>query len=66
MSDTTVGEMPPLAKLPTIDEVVPVGPDDEACINEIRSVLARHNALQRFGITLLHKHFDITDDEVLL
>lgn len=55
-----------LADLPTIDQVIPVGPHDEECIEELRQVLVRHGALQRFGITLLHKHFDVGDEEVLL
>jgi len=33
---------------------------------ELRDVLKKHNALDRFGITLLHKHFDIADDEIML
>lgn len=33
---------------------------------ELRDVLKKHNALDRFGITLLHKHFDVADDEIML
>src|SRR3990172_9207208 len=33
---------------------------------ELRDVLKKHNALNRFGITLLHKHFDVADDEIML
>lgn len=56
----------PLAKLPSVFDVVPVGPQDDPCLNEIREVLDRHNALQRFGVTLLHEHFDVGEDEVLV
>lgn len=52
--------------LPDISDVVPLGPQDQACIEEIRDVLRRHGALQRFGLMLLHRHFDLTDDEVLV
>jgi hypothetical protein len=52
--------------LPDINDVVPVGPQDQACMDEVREVLERHGALQRFGLTLLHQHFDIAEDEVLV
>lgn len=53
-------------QLPRIEEVQPVSEQDEACLREIRDVLARHNCLTRFGVSLLHDHFDIDDDEVLV
>ena len=28
-------------------------------------MLKQHNKLDRFGICLLHKHFDVNDDEVM-
>jgi len=55
-----------LSRLPDIDEVRPFGPDDKACFDELRAVLEKHEALQRFGITLLHQHFDIANNEVLV
>lgn len=39
---------------------------DAACLNDLRGVLERHVRLDRFGITLLHRHFDLGPDEVLL
>lgn len=54
------------ARLPDIDDVVPLADADEQLIAELRGVLDRHGAVQRFGITLLHQHFDVTDDEVLV
>jgi hypothetical protein len=56
----------PLPKLPNIYEIERVGPQDDACIDEIREVLKRHGALQRFGITLLHQHFDMAPGELLV
>jgi hypothetical protein len=47
-----------------IDEVQPFDPEkDQPIFDEIRQVLARHNALHRFGVTLLHKHFDVYEGE---
>lgn len=53
-------------RLPDIDQVVPLGPDDPQLIHELRDVLDRHGALERFGITLLHQHFDVAEGEVLV
>jgi hypothetical protein len=55
-----------LAPLPDINEVRPVGQDDDVVFAEIRDVLKRHGALQRFGVTLLHQHFPIAPGEVLV
>jgi len=49
-----------------IDDCPPFGPDDEACFTEIREVLSKHGKLHRFGMTLLHGHFEIGEDEILL
>lgn len=54
------------APLQDIDEVAPIGPADASCLKEIYEVLKRHSKESRFGVTLLHKHFSMTDDEVLL
>jgi hypothetical protein len=52
--------------LPDINEVEPLSDSDGACIEEIRKVLERHGRLKRFGIMLLHKHFDVANNEVLV
>ena len=49
-----------------IGDVEPIGEGDAACLEEIRQVLAKHGGLSRFGVTLLHSHFDMADDEVLM
>lgn len=54
------------AQMPDIDDVEPLSEKDEACIREVRNVLAKHGYLKRLGICLLHDHFEIGDDEVLL
>lgn len=52
--------------LPDILEAKPLGADDKPLVEDLISVLRKHNALDRFGITLLHQHFPIGDDEVLV
>ncbi len=49
-----------------INNVTPYGPDDEACFREVRDVLMKHGALERFGLQLLHKHFELNNDEVMV
>jgi hypothetical protein len=53
-------------KLPDISEVQPLSEKDEPLIKEIAAVLKKHNAIDRFGLTLLHQHFDTSDDEVMV
>lgn len=48
------------------DIVEPLQQSEMACIEEIKDVLKKHGKLDRFGITLLHKHFDIAEDEILV
>lgn len=55
-----------LAPLPDIDEAEPVSSKDDAVFAEIRDVLERHDALSCFGVTLLHQHFDLAEDEALV
>lgn len=49
-----------------IDDVQRIGPDDHECLAELRDVLAKHGKLERFGLTLLHSHFPVAADEVLV
>jgi hypothetical protein len=49
-----------------IGDVEPIGDNDAACLEDIRLVLAKHGRLSRFGVTLLHSHFEMGDDEVLM
>ncbi len=55
-----------LTKMKHIDNVEPINDGDFDCIDEVRAVLEKYGALGRFGLTLLHKHFDVEDDEVLV
>jgi hypothetical protein len=54
------------SRLDNINNVRPIDEGDTACLNEIRDVLAKHDCLRRFGVSLLHSHFDLADDEMLL
>ncbi len=47
-----------------VDEVVPVNEKDDVVLEELRDVLVKHGYCERFGITLLHRHFDLGKDEV--
>jgi hypothetical protein len=52
--------------LTDIDEIQPIDDRDYEVLDDLRSVLAKHGYTHRFGICLLHKHFDLGNDEVLM
>lgn len=52
--------------LQDIGDVQPLGDSDYEVLKEIGDVLRRHKRTDRFGVCLLHKHFDIEDDEELV
>jgi hypothetical protein len=54
------------ASLPDIADVPAITGADHECLDAIREVLIRHNALGRFGVHLMHKHFEVAEDEVLV
>ena len=62
----TVMESASTEGLRDISEVNAMSLQDEACVQEIVDVLKKYNALGRFGVTLLHKHFDIAEDELFV
>ena len=49
-----------------IEEIAPLGPGDAACMDELREVLDKHGKIGRLGVFLLHSHFGLTDDEVMV
>jgi uncharacterized Zn finger protein len=65
---TITKELHPLqwSDLPDIDDVAPISEEDEACLQEIKAVLEKHGRLSRFGIALLHSHFYVNTDEVMV
>lgn len=66
MANQLVIEAMQWSALTHIADVQPIGEQDAACLEDIRRVLQKHGALERFGVTLLHSHFDLADDETLL
>ena len=52
--------------LPSIENTNPVSVSDKSCLQDIEAVLKKHGKLERFGVTLLHKHFTLLPDEVLI
>jgi hypothetical protein len=56
------------AALPDIDltSVGLLAVDDHACLAEVGRCLVREHANERFGVTLLHSHFPVRDDEILV
>lgn len=52
--------------LPDISQVQPRTAADAPLFAELASVLDKYDARGRFGIMLLHKHFDLDNGEVLL
>ena len=49
-----------------IDSVAPLSEADAACVEEVTQVLKRHGRLRRFGLTLLHQHFPVAAEEILV
>lgn len=49
-----------------IDEVEPLNNSDVPALREIREVLQRHGLTERFGVALLHSHFELGDNEVMV
>ena len=52
--------------LPDLMEAGPLDAADNACLADVAAVLARHGKLDRFAIHLVHKHFEVGPDEVLI
>jgi hypothetical protein len=61
MDTTTRGVMPG----PFLRSLSPRTAADNALFAELKDVLERHHAVSRFGIALLHDHFDMAPDELL-
>lgn len=54
------------ANMKHVTEVDPVNAADRATLEAIKKVLVDHGAVERFGIHLIHKHFDLADDEIVM
>jgi hypothetical protein len=55
---------PPLT--PHIDDVRPISETDRRVLAEVAEVLRKHECLDRFGVFLAHKHFELAADEMLV
>ena len=49
-----------------IDAVEPLGDEDYAVLKEVGDVLRKYGKEERFGVCLLHKHFDLSEGEMLV
>jgi hypothetical protein len=55
------------AQVPDMVDIDPrLDATDTACLAALREVLQAHGKLQRFGISLVHRHFPLDDDECLI
>ena len=63
---STVSQASNWNHLSDIHAVEALNDDDRACLAGIREVLERHGRLDRFGVSLLHKHFEMEPDEILV
>ncbi|MGX1855447.1 hypothetical protein [Streptomyces sp. NPDC055299] len=52
--------------LPRFEDAEPLGPQDAEFARDIKAVLEKHGNLDRFGLVLLHDHFSVDSDEVLV
>ncbi|WP_217553830.1 hypothetical protein [Streptomyces sp. GbtcB6] len=64
MADINVSA--PRISLPVFEEAEALGPQDAEFVRDLAAVLAKHGNLNRFGLCLLHDHFPIAADEVLV
>jgi hypothetical protein len=53
-------------RLRGIDQVEPRLASEDRLFREVREILKRYGADKKYGLALLHKHFDLADDEVLV
>ncbi len=52
--------------LSSVIDVANLDSSDEKCLAEIQSVIERYSLTDKFGVALLHKHFLIDEDEMLV
>lgn len=54
------------SQLPDIDDVKPLNDDDFDVLDEIGAILRKRGYEERFGVCLLHRHFDLAENEKLV
>ncbi|MFF7367856.1 hypothetical protein [Streptomyces tricolor] len=63
---TNISVSAPRTALPRFEEAEGLGPQDAEFVRDMVAVLAKHGNLNRFGLCLLHDHFPLAADEVLV
>lgn len=54
------------APIKDLHDCDPLSEADLECMKDVRAALAKHGKLDRFALHLIHKHFDIAEDEILV
>lgn len=54
------------SSIPSAAEAIPLGAADAPFIREFRALLKKYGNTHRFALSLLHRHFEIKNDEILL
>lgn len=54
------------ADLGGLQDVHPLSKEDDAFLADLTEVLKKHGNLNRFGLTLLHRHFEVAEDEMVV
>ena len=49
-----------------LEDCEPLSQEDFECMKELREILCKYGKLDRFALHLIHKHFDLSDDEILV
>lgn len=52
------------SSLTDVDDVERITDQDYVVLNEVKEVLRKHGVMDRFGVCLLHRHFDVKEDEL--
>jgi hypothetical protein len=56
----------PRKPLPRFEEAEGLGPQDTEFVRDLVAVLEKHGNMNRFGLCLLHDHFPLAADEVMV
>lgn len=54
------------ASIADLHDVPALSDSDFDCMRDIREVLVKHGMLDRFAVHLIHKHFELEEDEILV
>lgn len=53
-------------ELSDIQDVALITKEDTDCLTELKEIIQKYGMENKFGISLLHKHFDFKDNEMLV